>query len=783
MASSTQWRINITDINGGWAIAIADIQFRTAVGSPLVFPGTDADAEYWVGGSYFDVLDEDEWTNWETNTQTASWWRYTYPSPVEIVSYVLRASADSDFLLNMPKNWTLQYYNGSTWVTVDTQVDITGWTVAECREFRCGIAGYIPRGGLWKESSTKWRFHVTGVNGGSQIGITNFQLRRTTTGSSYFFDHWTHEPSISAVYATNEDGANVAANAVSDDSGAIWYTQTGTTDATLTLEFVYPHKGVQYHFTCPSAGVAPASFTLEYWDAYAEEWVLADSRSGVSGTSQTYTITPDTSPTDIPEPGGDCVWPEMTVTAPFEPLALLPIASDGGTLLQGAVYTSNINLGDPNLFGGAFIATPFTLTGTAYASSAYTGAVALPYLAVDGSLEHALALPLLAASGTGFVGNIGDGVGTLPLWDVDAGLDDAHYLPFWQVEAQGENGSVSEGDAVLAQWHVSGALDPALAWPALALEGELANGAVASGNALWPALEAGGMLLPQVVLDWPMASVAASAVNGTIAAGDATWAKATASGILAQDGSAAGQVTLAGFTASGVVVSETLASGAAVLGLWTVNATGMVGAVGNAGSGAAILTLPLLAVSATGFMEAVGTADVVLPLLHVAASAEGTSVAAPVFSTLTLNTRTQAAATHTNLAFNSLAQFAGLTLAATPEGIVALLGDTDQGTPIDARITSGLSDLGSEQMKRVLCGYVGYRAAGGMDLTLVTDQHHEVVYRLDPRQDTADLHASRVKTARGVAGRYWQWTLANADGQAFELDRLTFDAEKLSRRV
>lgn len=780
MASSTQWRINITDINGGWAIAVADIQFRTAVGSPLAFPDMDADAEYWVGGSFYDVLDEDEWTFWETNTETASWWRYTYPSPVEIVSYVLRAPADVDYLDNMPKNWTLQYYNGSTWVTVDTQTDSTDWTVAECREFRCGVPGYIPRGGLWKESSTKWRFHVTAVDGGTHLAISNFQLRRSTTGSSYFFDHWTHEPSISAVYATNEDGSDVAANAVTDDAGAIWATETGTTDATLTLEFVYPHKGVQYHFDCPSSGVAPASFTLEYWDVYAEEWVLADSQTGESGTSQTYTITPDTSPTDFPEPGGEVTWPEMTVTAPFEPLALLPFASDGGTILQGAAYTSYINLGDPNVFGGAFIATPFTLSASGFGSAAFLGAVEWPRLTVDASLEHALALPELTLSGTGFAGNAGDGVGTLPLWGVDAGLEDAHNLPFWQVDAQGDTGSVGEGDAVLALWEVAGALDPALAWPDITLDALAFNGALGSGNALWPALAADGALLPQVAIDWPQASVAATAVNGTLATGNATWPKATASGILAQDGSADGQATLQAVTASGVVVSDTLAGGGAVLGYWSVTASAVGGTVGT---GSATLTLPLWAVSASGFMDAVGTADVVLPLLQVAATGSSTAVAAPVFSTLTLNTRTQAAATHTNLAFNSLAQFAGLTLAATPQGIVALLGESDQGAPIAAHVTSGLSDLGNEHMKRVLCGYVGYRAAGGMDLTLVTDQHHEYVYRLDPRQEAADLHPSRVKTGRGVDGRYWQWTLANTDGQAFELDRLTFDADKLSRRV
>lgn len=776
MASSTKWRLNVTANNGRWNIMLADIQFRTSVGSPLEFPGTDCDASNYSGGSVFDALEDggfDEWSYWETSSGvTTGWWEYTYPAPVEIVSYVLHSGADVGWQDGMPKDFALQYYNGASWVTVDTQTGITGWGISECREFVVGTPGYIPLRGLHKEYSTKWRFNVLSVNGGSQVGITNFQLRRVP-GSSYFSDHWTHSPAVTASYATSE--ATPASNAVSNDAGAAWTTASGTTAASLTLEFEYPHRGVVYSFTSPSAGVAPASFTLEYWDGAG--WVLADSRTGQSGTSQTYTITQDTSSSVVPT-AGSITWPEMTVTAPYEPLAFLPMASPGGQVLQAASYSSNINLGDPNAYGGMFIATPFTVSATAFLSAAFMGDLEWPLLDVDGALTAGLPLPVLGVAASGYAGGVGQGYITWPDVSVDAGMDPAQPLPLLAVNAVAVAGAVAAGDADLPFMQLAGSLEPALPLPALALDATLANGAVGAALLDWPALSLDAIAdNGSVDVRWPQVATTAVALNGAVASGNVSWPKASTDATHAQDTSAVGQVALQPLAMSGVIVSDTLAHGTAVLGQWSVQGSVASGAVTHA-----TITLPLLSVTASGFMDSVGTADIELPLLTVAATAEQQVVAAPVFVTLTLNTHTKAVATH-SVGYNSLAQFAGMTLAATPQGIVALMGDTDQGAPIAAHVTSGLSDLGSEQMKRVLCGYVGYRAAGAMDLTLVTDQHHEYVYRLEPRQDAADLHASRVKTGRGVDGRYWQWSLRNTDGQAFELDRLTLDANKLSRRA
>lgn len=147
-----------------------------------------------------------------------------------------------------------------------------------------------------------------------------------------------------------------------------------------------------------------------------------------------------------------------------------------------------------------------------------------------------------------------------------------------------------------------------------------------------------------------------------------------------------------------------------------------------------------------------------------------------------VNTHTSAVTEYAGVDANSGCMFAGSVLLATADGIVALEGDTDLGAPIAAAITSGISDLGEEHVKRILTGTVGYRAAGDMELALVADDHHESIYRLLPRR-LDDPHATRVKFGRGAKGRYWQWTLSNRDGAGFSLDRLALDVQALGRRV
>lgn len=334
--------------------------------------------------------------------------------------------------------------------------------------------------------------------------------------------------------------------------------------------------------------------------------------------------------------------------------------------------------------------------------------------------------------------------------------------------------------------------------PALVLAATVLNGALAEGVAQLPLPEVAGEVLngnllyadltlpPLIVagdfgtagdLVLPQLAVSGAALTGAVAHGALLLPKLDVGGALYENGILNGEIALAPLNVAGVIVSTNLINGALTLLPLQVEATALSGNLASAA-----ISLPLLAVDGQGFLDAIGTAQIVLPWLAVNGTLVS-SVAAPVFAGVVLNTRTKAVTTYSGGAFNSLCQFNGLVLAATAAGVVALTGDNDQGMPIDAVLASGVSSFDSSQMKRVIAGYVGYRAAGDLELTLITDQHHEYIYRVEPRQEVAHLHPSKVKFGRGIDGRYWQWRLANRAGADFGLDSLRLDAEVLSRRV
>lgn len=196
------------------------------------------------------------------------------------------------------------------------------------------------------------------------------------------------------------------------------------------------------------------------------------------------------------------------------------------------------------------------------------------------------------------------------------------------------------------------------------------------------------------------------------------------------------------------------------------------GAAVSGGAATASLELPLVQLQgADGVLEAVGTASFELPMVLLSAQAIQV-LAAPTLTGLVLNTRTRALSQYAGLSPNSIARFGGVTLMATADGIVALAGNDDQGQPIAAHFTTGTSDLGLPEMKRVPMAYVGYRASGDMEMTLISDDHHEHVYALLPRHVQDRQHASRVKFGKGVSAMYWQFKAANVDGADFAFDRI-----------
>jgi hypothetical protein len=406
----------------------------------------------------------------------------------------------------------------------------------------------------------------------------------------------------------------------------------------------------------------------------------------------------------------------------------------------------------------------------------------IPFL-LEGSLEPPLTLPLLlSVAAAGVAGGVVDGYGpglTLPVFTLaDAGMADGMVLPLFDLAAEGEAGSYITGGVDLLAPQLAGSLEPPLALPALQL--------AASGSA--------GQLLTAQFLQLELLQLAAAGgdggattlepftasgelLAGTVAGAALSLPGLTLAATALQDASGAGDITFAPLRLNASATSSTVIDASITIAAPTLAAVAVAGTVGDA-----LLTVPLFDLAADAFSEAIGSATLMLPLFALHA-ADTLTVPRPVLTTVVLNTRLKGVSRYDGLAANSFARFAGIELAATPDGIVALMGDTDLGAPIAASIVAGTSDFGAAERKRIDSAFVGYRSGSEMEMTLITDEHHEYTYRLAPRQIGDTLHGTRVKFGRGVDGRYWQWKLANTAGAGFDLAGVQLNVIPLARAV
>lgn len=89
-----------------------------------------------------------------------------------IVEYAIRAGNDGTGASYAPQAWTLQYWNGSTWITLDTQSAQSSWGVREIRTYT--VSSPV--------SATRYRLNITTGNSASGICISEWFMRRTSGG-------------------------------------------------------------------------------------------------------------------------------------------------------------------------------------------------------------------------------------------------------------------------------------------------------------------------------------------------------------------------------------------------------------------------------------------------------------------------------------------------------------------------------------------------------------------------------------------------------------------------
>jgi hypothetical protein len=120
--------------------------YDTPSGSVVTYSSelTGGSAPAWKG------FDHSAATYWAANSTNTEWVAFEFPSARRIAKYALTSTSGGD----APKDWTLQGWNGSSYVVVDTRVSETNWAGLEKREYVSTNSG----------SYVKYRFNITAGN-------------------------------------------------------------------------------------------------------------------------------------------------------------------------------------------------------------------------------------------------------------------------------------------------------------------------------------------------------------------------------------------------------------------------------------------------------------------------------------------------------------------------------------------------------------------------------------------------------------------------------------------
>lgn len=125
----------------------------TMTGSTTPSGTASADSEYSATYAAWKTMDNSSTTYWGNALSALPHWvEYDFPSGTKTVTrYELTASPSSGGTLNNnPKTWNLQGWNGSTWVTVDTQT-FTWSSLGQLQSFNVSSPG----------AYSKYRLYIT----------------------------------------------------------------------------------------------------------------------------------------------------------------------------------------------------------------------------------------------------------------------------------------------------------------------------------------------------------------------------------------------------------------------------------------------------------------------------------------------------------------------------------------------------------------------------------------------------------------------------------------------
>ena len=778
MPSSTRWRIYVTAVNGASETAITEVTMASAAGGADLCTGGTPSASSGTAANAFDANASSWWVSSGGGTQ---WIEYQFASAVSIVQYGLKhLPSGGTYGPYAPKDFKLQSFDGSGWVDADSQTNQQEWRPGEIRAFPTA-------------SKMLWRFNVSNTQTPPYAIMAEVELRTSAAGAN---QATVSDRCWADSYLSGDDITYAAGKAIDGNSATNWASSNSALPHQWRHWFTTPKEVIEYVITAANASgweqYAPKSWTLEYYDGAS--WVVADTRTSVAnwsaGESRTYS------------------WgPTYTLTAAAGSHALTGNAAGliAHRKLVCAVGSIAFTGNAAGLYGGVSLATgAYSLTGNAAGLIAHrklglaSGSYALTGNAA--ALNRALSAGVYSFTGmAAAIRAIHRG-----FTDQQHALESIEAVYGFTDQMQGLEAQDVVNTVYTDQQHALAVYGPTHSYTdnlSVLNAYEQAYGFTDAEQALNAYETSYGY--SDSLSDLGAYTISFGYTDGLQALNAYEESRGLLDQLQVLDAYALAQYAftdslsgLAAYTTSFGFTDglSALQTPTELLRGWTDSQYALevrAREFGYADQAHALDTYSLsyghqdgqYALDAWqalyGFLDSLHTLDA-RALAYGYTDLRHALDADPIFYGWVLNVATEAASRYEGFNFNSLCEIdASRYLGASSAGIHELGGDTDAGTEIAAFVLSGLDDFKSDHQKRLTDAYIAAESDGALTLKVTADGVTDT-YSLT---ESGALKNRKVPLGKGRKGRYWQFELANQDGAGFTLDKVSVNAEVLSRRV
>lgn len=136
-----------------------------------------------------------------------------------------------------------------------------------------------------------------------------------------------------------------------------------------------------------------------------------------------------------------------------------------------------------------------------------------------------------------------------------------------------------------------------------------------------------------------------------------------------------------------------------------------------------------------------------------------------------VNTITGGCSLYEGFDFNSFGKLDTAYIGCKSDGIYVLDGEDDNGSPIQASVSFGKTDMGSPHLQRMIKAYADIASTGPMAMKITTGAD-EFIYAA--RDFDEALTTQRFDIGRGLEARYFTFEIFNTDGCDFAMSSATF---------